>query len=121
MKAWASEMRMEEELTAVRPHPTAPIEVQLMGDGFLEVVHAIDISTKCVGIFLEHGIDDQQFGSRAEVILVLPRCQAVHLRVRICHQNGSSDQRHVSLEFLRLPPPAQSLLESYVARRQLQK
>ena len=100
----------------VVPDPRSPIEVQIMGNGFLEVVNAVNISTKGVGIYLRHGLDETLLGSRVEIVLVLPRCRPVFVRGRIRHLDGHDDFRYIGLEFMRLPPRVEKLLTQYVER-----
>ncbi len=98
----------------VMPEPHNPVEVQVMGNGFLEGVNAVNISVSGVGIYLQHGLDEVYVGSKVEIILSLPNCRPVFLRGRIRHLKGYDDPRYIGLEFTRLPPNVETLLELYV-------
>lgn len=99
----------------VVPYPSHPVEVQIMGPGFLEIVQATNISVGGVGVYLPHGIDPAAVGAKVEVILTLPSCRPAHLRGMICHQaEASSDLSHIGIEFVRLPPNVEKAISRYV-------
>ena len=62
----------------VAPDPAEPVEVQIMGPGFLEVVNALNVCQEGVGIHLPHGIDPEYVDQQVEIILTLPRCRPAH-------------------------------------------
>lgn len=98
----------------VRPYANRPVEVQIMGPGFLEIVQATDISVGGVGVYIPHGIDPSAVGKNVEIILTLPACRPAHIRGNICHSDGVSDLCHIGVEFLRLPANVEKALRRYV-------
>ena len=102
----------------VIPDPARPVEVQIMGPGFLEIVNAVNVSVGGIGVYIPHGLDAQYLNKPVEVILTLPRCRPVHLRGVIRHLDGYSDPCHLGVEFARLTEPVQAALERFVAVNQ---
>jgi len=98
----------------VRPYANRPVEVQIMGPGFLEIVQATDISVGGVGVYIPHGIDPSVVGKKVEIILTLPACRPAHLRGSICHSDRDGDLCHVGVQFLRLPGNVEKALRRYV-------
>ena len=95
----------------VVPEPARPIEVQIMGPGYLEIVEATNIAVGGVGIFIPHWIASEYVDTRVELILTMPHCRPVHLRGIIRHYDDEIDPARLGIEFLRLPPKVRSLLE----------
>jgi hypothetical protein len=102
----------------VVPDPARPVEVQIMGPGFLEIVDALNVSVGGIGVFIPHGLDVEYLNKPVEVILTLPRCRPVHLRGIIRHLDGYSDPCHLGVEFARLTEAVQAALERFVAANQ---
>ncbi|MEN9580295.1 MAG: hypothetical protein RJA70_3304 [Pseudomonadota bacterium] len=112
MKEYLQERRKAER---VATDPRHPVEVQVMGNGFLEVVNAVNISILGVGIFLNHGLDDTHLGKHVEIVLTLPGCKAMFLRGLVRYLDGYEDKRYLGLEFSRLPPAAEAQLQRYIS------
>ena len=100
----------------VVPEPGRPIEVQIMGPGYLEIVDATNIAVAGVGVFIPHWVASEYVDTPVEIILTLPRCRPVHLRGIIRHYDDEIDPARLGIEFVRLPPKVRDLLERYVAQ-----
>ena len=98
----------------VQPDPHHPVEVQVMGPGFLEIVEATDLGLGGVGFYLPHGVDGSLLNSPVEIVMTLPRARPIHLRGVLCHLDAGSDPCRLGVRFARLPPKAEALIQRYV-------
>jgi hypothetical protein len=98
----------------VEPDPFHPVEVQIMGSGFLEIVEAADLGVGGVGFYLPHGVDGSLLNTPVEIIITLPRARSIHLRGVLCHLDPNSDPCRLGVRFARLPPNAAALIQRYV-------
>jgi hypothetical protein len=98
----------------VRPDPNHPVEVQVMGPGFLEIVEATDLGLGGVGFYLPHGVDRSLLNSPVEIIITLPRARSIHVRGILCHLDQDSDPCRLGVKFTRLPSKASTTLQQYV-------
>lgn len=101
----------------VVPYDSHPVEVQIMGAGFLEIVKATDISVGGVGVYIPHGIDPGSVNMKVELILTLPSCRPAHMRGIICHRaNRYDDLCHIGIKFVRPTSAIEKSIASYVER-----
>jgi hypothetical protein len=100
------------------PDPDKPVEIQIMGPGFLEVVNAINVSVAGVGFFIPHGLDHEFLNKPVEIILTLPRYRPMHLRGIIRHLDQRRDPCHLGVEFTRVPAAVETVLERFVDTHQ---
>ncbi len=98
----------------VRPRPGESIEVQLIGDDFLEILEVRDISAGGLGLQAGHQLALRDIDAEVEVIVSLPRERPFSARGIIRH---ISNGKQFGIEFTQLPEPARSRVERYVAAR----
>ena len=98
----------------VRPKPGEPIEVQLIGPDFIEVLEVRDISAGGLGLQVPHQFEGSNIASQVDVIIKLPRQRPFSARGVIRHVSGGS---MFGLEFTELPDVARARIEAYVAAR----
>jgi hypothetical protein len=98
----------------VRPKPDEPVEVQLIGADFMEVLEVRDISVGGLGLQVPHQFAGSNLADQVDVIIKLPRQRPFSARGVIRHvSNGSM----FGLEFTELQPVARTRIEAYVAAR----
>ena len=97
-----------------------PIEVQIMGDIFLEVLNAKDISISGIGVHVSHefrgyNIDD-------EVNLILTLCNEIPFNAKgvIIHKNVA-DKGYFSIEFTGISSENKKMIYDYVYSRLFMK
>jgi hypothetical protein len=100
-----------------RPEPNAPVQVQISGNGFLEIVRVVDISAHGVGIYLPPSHPARNVDRPVELILTLPGERPAHLRGAL-HPREGVDNSLLGLEFMELPVEASAALDRYLQRRQ---
>ncbi len=100
----------------VIPLSTAPVEVQIMGNGFLEVLHAEDISVGGIAIHAPLGFTTAEMDETVKLIVTIPgaRCFMATGLIRQT-PNGHSSGRF-GIEFSALDESARSLIGRYVER-----
>ena len=60
--------------TRVTPRAQQPIAVQLIGEGFIEMLRARDISEGGLAVSIHHDVDPSAFTSEVQIIVSLPEC-----------------------------------------------
>ena len=96
----------------VRPLPSRPVEVQIMGSTFLEVLTVEDISIGGVGVRVPHGFRLGDFDQTVQLIIALPACRPFKAEAVIRHKLGAKDSSKFGVEFVRLGDPA--AVQAYV-------
>jgi hypothetical protein len=66
-------MQEKRRYVRVKPKPEEPVEVQLMGSNFIDVLYAKDISEGGIGIIVEHDFKDYDIGGLIDIIITLPK------------------------------------------------
>ena len=102
----------------VRPKKSEPIEVQIMGEGFLEVLHARDISCGGVGVLVSHGFEGYDLDQEVELILSLPGVRSFCIGGRIRHSSEYRGDTFFGVEFVDLPREDRRKIKRYVKERQ---
>jgi c-di-GMP-binding flagellar brake protein YcgR len=98
----------------VHPKPGEPIEVQLIGTDFLDVLDVRDISAGGLGLQVPHLFEGCNLDVQLDVVITLPRERSFMARGVIRHiSNGTL----FGLEFTNLSTAARSRIERYVAAR----
>jgi hypothetical protein len=98
----------------VRPLPSRPVEVQIMGSSFLEVLTVEDISIGGVGVRVPHGFRLGDFDQSVQLIIALPAHRPFKAEAVIRHQLGAKDSSKFGVEFVRLGDP--EAVRAYVER-----
>jgi c-di-GMP-binding flagellar brake protein YcgR len=87
-----------------------------MGDGFLDVFSARDISTGGVGIIVPHRFEGCAIEQEVDLVISLPGERPFMARGRIVHRT-KTQQEFFGVEFTRLSQAHQRLVERYVDAR----
>jgi c-di-GMP-binding flagellar brake protein YcgR len=97
----------------VQADPSAPVRVDIMGRGFLDVLSARDISVGGLGISVPHGFEGCDIDSEVELIVTLGRTRPFKTRGAIRH-HGQAGQRLFGVEFTALSAEQQQAIEAYI-------
>jgi c-di-GMP-binding flagellar brake protein YcgR len=106
----------------VVPDESDPIEVQIMGDGFLEILTAKDIGPGGVGIYVEHGFQGLNIIRDVEIVISIPGEKSFKARGVIKHKRQLSNyhsekQDFFGILFTQICNKHRQLLERYVEER----
>jgi hypothetical protein len=102
----------------VRPDPDRPVEVQVMGAGSLDVLHARDISEHGLGVFMPHGFESSTIQSQVELIVMLPDAAPFHVSGVLRHRTVNGPLAFFGVELVRVPESARLALRAYIQKRQ---
>jgi hypothetical protein len=98
----------------VRPKPGEPVEVQLIGTDFLDVLEVRNISAGGLGLHVPHLFVGCDRDAQLDVIITLPRERPFMVRAVIRHVSKGPE---FGIEFINLPELPRSRIERYVAAR----
>ena len=106
-------VRDQRRFERVLPLPNAPVEIQIMGSTFLDVLHARDLSAGGVCVHVPHAFDGCNLADEVELVVKLPKRRAFLARgiVRRIDQRSTS----FAVEFTRLGAHEKQLVEAYVS------
>lgn len=110
-------MRSKQRTRRVQPAAGKPVHVQIMGDGFLDVFAARDISAGGVGIVVPHRFEGCAIDQEVDLVVSLPGDRPFMARGRIVHRT-KTHQEFFGIEFTRLASGPLRALERYVDARQ---
>jgi c-di-GMP-binding flagellar brake protein YcgR len=98
----------------VIPMSHEPVEVQVMGGSFLEVVAALDISVGGVCIDVAHGFSQPEMSEQVQLILTLPGKKSFKAKGTIRHLTVAEGSGRFGVEFVELDPVHHKMIENYV-------
>lgn len=110
-------MKDKRQHARVAPHYLHPIEVQLVGNGFMDVLKARDISESGIGVEVPHQFKDCDISKDVELIVTLPGVRPFRAKGKIRHRGEVKGSSFFGLEFTAMPKGARELIALYVARR----
>lgn len=99
----------------VVPKANAPIGVQLIGDGFIELLRAYDISVGGLAVSIPHGVDPTGMRSEVQVIITLPEGRGFSAWGTIRHISAGAQR--FGVQFTRIAPENVDRIKAYVERR----
>ena len=85
-----------------------------MGNGFLDVLNARDISRGGLGIRVPHGFAGCDIDSKVELIITLGRARPFKAKGIIRHYSKTSVDQVFGLEFVSLAPDQVAAVEAYI-------
>lgn len=99
----------------VLPRPAEPIKVQLIGDGFVELLRARDISISGLAVTITHEIDVGLMASEIQILLALPGEKAFTAYGNVRHI--SKERGVFGVQFTRISEDNLVHVSAYVAKR----
>ncbi|MBC8556002.1 MAG: PilZ domain-containing protein [Candidatus Brocadiales bacterium] len=92
------------------------IEVQIIGDVFLEVLNAKDISTNGVSVYVPHEFRGCNINDEVDLILTLSNEEPFNAKGIIIHSSSSS-RGYFSVEFTGITSENKNLIYNYIHTR----
>ncbi len=105
------------ERLRVRPDPQRPVEVQVMGPGFIDVLHARDVSTTGLGIFVPHGFVGCDVKQGVDLVIKLPGKPSFSASGVLRHRTTEGLRSFFGVELTRISDRAREALREYVDAR----
>lgn len=109
-------MREQRKDPRARPLDAEPVRIDIMGDGFLEVLVARDISVGGVGVFVRHDFKGCDIDSQVDLIVKLGTERPFKTRGVIRHGVRHGAKHFFGVEFVELSEQQRELVASYVER-----
>lgn len=114
----ARKSRIELRVQRVIPLRFAPVEIQVMGEGSLDVLRARNVSATGLGVYVPHGFEGFDLSAVVELVVTLPGETPFLARGKIKHVTESEGEaRHFGLQFSEIDKQHRRLLERYVKSR----
>ena len=89
-----------------------------MGEGFLDIVKARDISEGGVGVWIPHGFSGCNIESYVELVVTLPGRKPFMVTGSVKHDSeNKAGERFFGIEFAKLSPKHCARIRSFVTRR----
>jgi hypothetical protein len=101
----------------VKPHPAQPIELQVLGNGFIEVLKARDISIGGIGVHVPHGFAGCDINSELQILVKLPGAKPFMASARVRNLSKTGGNTSFGVEFLNLSKWGQERVNQYVTQR----
>ena len=95
-----------------------PIEVQIMGDVFLDILKAKDISTNGIGVHVPHEFRGCNINDEVDLILTLSNERPFNAKGVIINSSSSSGG-YFSVEFTGITSENKNLIYNYIHTRLL--
>ena len=99
-----------------KPNPAAPVRVDIMGNGFLEVVHARDVSLGGLSIFVPHDFVDCDIAGEVDLIVTFGKNRPFKVRAMIRHRSTGRNEHWFGLEFVDLSEEHRGAIAQYLSR-----
>jgi PilZ domain len=98
----------------VQADPSAPIRVDIMGQGFLDVLKARDISIGGLGIRCSHDFEGCDINSAVELIVTLGRTKPFKTTGVIRHHSKTAGDHVFGIQFTALSADQHQAVEAYI-------
>jgi hypothetical protein len=101
--------------TRVTPRPGAPVEVQVMSPGSLDVLVARNVSQTGIGIYVSHDFAGCDLDKQVELVITLPSERPFLARGLIKHRtDGGREGHHFGLLFTTITRENRAKIRDYV-------
>lgn len=97
------------------PRRNEPISVQLIGNGFIEMLSARDISTGGLAVAIQHDVDPAVLTDELQIIVSLPGARSFSAQGLVRHISTSA--KMFGVQFTSIKPNDLASLEAYVSAR----
>ena len=117
MRQSSAKTRDSRGIDRVRPLVSAPVEIQIMGAGTLEVLTAHDISVSGIGIMVPHRFLGCQLDHEVKLIITLPGIRPFWATGIVRHSSTDGADDLFGVEFTKMEPPDLARIMRYVEAR----
>lgn len=110
-------MTERRQAVRVKPPPEAPVEVQINGPGFVEILRARDISIEGIGVCVPHEFKGCDIDKEVAVIVTLPEKEPFMCAGLIRHRSPAGPKDVFGVAFTEIAGLYRSWVEVYVENR----
>ncbi|PJZ27488.1 pilus assembly protein PilZ [Leptospira hartskeerlii] len=101
----------------VVPFPKQPVQLQLMGNGFLDILIAQDVSEGGIAVRVPHKFDGCDIHSSVEIVVSLPGYKPFKALGKIKHLSASKEAQGLfGLQFTQIDVKGKGFLLDYVKK-----
>ncbi len=99
----------------VTPSRSAPVEIQVMGRGRLDILNARNVSQTGIGLYVPHRFVGCNLDEEVELVITLPRERSFLARGIIKHRTDSeSEGPHFGVHFTEISREQRAKIRDYV-------
>ncbi len=98
----------------VQPSRADPVEVQIMGEDSLNILHARDVSVSGIGVLVPHRFEGCNIQNGVELVITLPGTRSFMARGQVIHKHEDDITAYFGVEFTRLENRHRELIIKYV-------
>lgn len=99
----------------VYPDPQNPVEIQIMGDGFLDIFHALNVSENGMGIEVPYKFEGCDIDKPINLIITLPPDKCFKAQGIIKHSNAELTSKGIfGVELTSFEKGHESKIKTYV-------
>jgi c-di-GMP-binding flagellar brake protein YcgR len=112
-------MRERRAFHRVKPRSGEPIEVQIVGEDFMDLFHAVDISAGGLGVRVPHRFEGCNIDANVDLVVKLPREKSFMARGVVRHKTlpTRDQQTFFGVEFTSISDGDRKRIEEYVRVR----
>lgn len=101
----------------VHPHPKRPVQIQIIGQNFIDVFPVVDVSVGGVGVRVPHRFDGCEINEEVDLVLSLPGLRPIQMRGTIRHVRDEPGGSLFGLQFSNLGPSQRAAVQKFVDQR----
>jgi hypothetical protein len=99
------------------PRADAPVEIQIMGEDSLDVLHARDVSTSGLGVYADHEFEGFDLAREVDLVITLPGRRPFLATGYVRHRTRRDSRWFFGVEFTDLAPRDRAAIDRYVTSR----
>jgi c-di-GMP-binding flagellar brake protein YcgR len=101
----------------VQPGPAEPVEVQILGESSIDILHARDVSVGGLGVYVSHGFRGCKLEDEVDLVITLPRTRTFAAKGVIRHVTGGPEiSGYFGVQFTQITPEHRATIQEYVER-----
>ncbi len=102
----------------VQPTPGEPVEVQILSEGSIDILHARDVSVGGLGVYVPHGFEGCKIEEEVDLVVTLPQTRTFSAKGVIRHVTGVAEiSGYFGVEFTQIRAEHRAAIQEYVHRR----
>ena len=100
----------------LRAYPTQsnPVEVQIMGEDSLNILHARDVSLSGIGVVVPHRFEGCDIESGVELVLSFPNARSFKTRGRVVYRQEDATSTYFGIEFTDLDETYKDIITRFI-------
>jgi c-di-GMP-binding flagellar brake protein YcgR len=103
------------------PRADAPVEIQIMGQGSLDVLRVRDVSTSGLGVYAAHGFEGFDLAREVDLVVTLPGRRPFLAKGHVRHRTWRDARWFFGVEFTELAERDRAAIDRYVTRRRRER